>query len=198
MREPIAEIFERANLLRQAVDAHNAGDHETAASYFKEANRDEIRAWTESLWGANSEQFLNLRPELRRHPVLAKTERVVKRMPNAEEQRLILKRDGFHCRFCGIPVIHKRIREKVRRTYPVAVPWGKTNVSQHAAFQAMWLQFDHLIPHSAGGTNSIHNVIITCAPCNYGKKDHTIEELGLRDPFSREPSNSDWIGLENF
>ena len=198
LREPLAIIFQAAETLRSAVDAHNSGDQETAARLFGETNLCEIRDWTESLWGAANNKYVGHRRELRKHGVLSKPERVAKRMPNLAEQKRILKRDGFHCRFCGIPVIHERIRKKIHRSYPGSVPWGRTNLSQHAAFQAMWLQFDHLLPHSAGGTNSLNNILITCAPCNYGKSDYTIEELGLTDPFCRGAFKSDWNGLEDF
>ena len=35
-----------------------------------------------------------------------------------------------------------------------------------------------------------------CWPCNFGKEDHTIEELGLYDPRLREPVVDNWDGLE--
>src|SRR5215216_3398976 len=35
----------------------------------------------------------------------------------------------------------------IRKAYPSALRWGDRNVDQHAGFQAMWLQYDHLLPH---------------------------------------------------
>ena len=61
----------------------------------------------------------------------------------------------------------------------------------------MWLQFDHLVPHSRGGTSQLSNVLITCAPCNYGRFHYTIEELDLINPFCRQPVKTDWNGLED-
>lgn len=129
-------------------------------------------------------------------PVLARDRRIQVRMPNAEERRLLRKRDGYHCRFCGIPVIRKEIRERVKRLYPEAVTWGRTNLSQHAAFQALWLQYDHVLPHSRGGDNSLDNSVITCAPCNYAKWNYHVTEIGLLDPRSRSPQPSWWDGPE--
>ena len=84
----------------------------------------------------------------------------------------------------------------LKRLYPEAVKWGRTNSEQHAALQALWLQYDHVLPHSRGGDNSIDNVVITCAPCNYVRMDNLVSEMGLRNPFSRPPMQSDWDGLE--
>ncbi len=58
------------------------------------------------------------------------------------------------------------------------------------------MQFDHLLPHSRGGDNSLSNVVATCAGCNYGRMDYTLEELGLIDPRSRALPESEWDGLE--
>ena len=84
------------------------------------------------------------------------------------------------------------------QAFPEALPWGKTNSSQHAAFQAIWLQYDHVLPHARGGDNSHANVVIACAPCNFARMNYTLEEVGLSNPLSREPSYSGWDGLERF
>ena len=83
-----------------------------------------------------------------------------------------------------------------KKLYPDVVPWGRTNQSQHAAFQCMWLQYDHVVPHSSGGENTIDNLVITCAACNFGKMEYTLEEIGLIDPRQFEPVSSQWDGLE--
>jgi len=75
---------------------------------------------------------------------------------------------------------------------------GRTNASQHRAFQALWVQYDHLLPHARGGDNSLDNMVITCAPCNFGRGDYTLEKMGLNDPRTRDPVRSTWDGLERF
>jgi len=55
-----------------------------------------------------------------------------------------------------------------------------------------------LLPHARGGGNSLENLLITCAPYNYGRGHHLIEEVGLADPRNRPPVRSDWDGLERF
>jgi hypothetical protein len=39
--------------------------------------------------------------------------------------------------------------------YPNALTWGTKNTDQHAAFQAMWAQYDHIIPHGRDVTNDV-------------------------------------------
>ncbi|QVX18138.1 hypothetical protein DB356_19340 [Pseudomonas congelans] len=105
-------------------------------------------------------------------------------------------RDGYHCRFCGVPVIRKEVRTLLSKCYPNALRWERTNLGQHAAFQAMWAQYDHVLAHARGGDNSIDNTILTCAPCNFGKMNYTLEELNLVDTRVRPPVASSWDGLE--
>jgi 5-methylcytosine-specific restriction endonuclease McrA len=198
LREPIAEIYEASVRLRRAVDAHLAGDRDAAKHWFAAADMSEVRDWTESIWGKGWAQLVQPRVIANAPPSLPKASRVPVRMPNRAESAALIERDGYHCRFCGIPVIPKDVRAKAVRLYSSAVTWGSTNLSQHAAFQCMWLQFDHLVPHARGGGNEPTNVVITCAPCNYGRFNFTIEELDLENPFNRNPAPSTWNGLIDF
>ena len=195
LRVPIPEIAVAAQLLVDAASAHLLGDTEKAKELILMADLPEIREWVESIWGKAS-PYLQWRPVTAAPVVLDKTERVQLRMPSSEEKGLLLQRDGYHCRFCGIPVIRREVRLKLRKLYPSALVWGKTNATQHAAFQAMWAQYDHILPHARGGNNDLRNIVVTCAPCNFGRMDFTLEELGLSDPRAREPIRSDWDGLE--
>lgn len=192
---PVPQIAVAAKLLDHAVGAHLDGDFHRAALLISEANLDEIRRWTEGLWGKHS-QYVRPRMVTNAPPHLPPADRVPVRMPNLVERQRLELRDGLHCRFCGIPLIRKDVREKIRKSYPTI--WGRKNIDQHAAFQAMWLQYDHVLPHARGGDNRFENLVITCAPCNYARMDFTLEELGLRDPREREPVRSSWDGLERF
>jgi hypothetical protein len=193
LREPIPEIFDAAKLLAKAADAHLDGNSVKAEKLIAATDIPSIRDWTESLWGAASPYVKINRAEAVETVALP---RVNLRMPTALEKAVLIKRDGFHCRFCGIPVIRKEIRVLLNKAYPKSLPWGKTNGLQHAAFQAMWLQYDHLVPHSKGGDNSLGNMVITCAPCNFSRMSHSLEEVGLTNPLLRKPATSDWDGLE--
>jgi hypothetical protein len=195
LRPPIPEVFAAAKYLDAAVSAHMIGDSELADHLIRAANMDEVRAWTESLWGKAS-PYVQPRALPNSPPVLSRSERVVERMPTGAVLAELHRRDGFHCRFCGVPVIRKVVRVFLGKLYPAALRWERTNLSQHAAFQAMWAQYDYVLAHARGGDNSIENTIVTCAPCNFAKMNYTLEELGLSDPRTRHPLKSDWDGLE--
>lgn len=190
-REPIIEIFDAARYLDAAIAAHMNGHSTTAEELFSLANDLRVREWLESIWGKSSPHVV-----VEKKPQLHTLSKEKERMPSTAQKKEVRDRDGFHCRFCGIPVIRAEVRKHLHKLYPNAVSWGRKNASQHAAFQCMWLQYDHVIPHSAGGSSGTENVVITCAACNYGKWNYTLEELGLTDPRSVPPLQSSWDGLE--
>jgi hypothetical protein len=197
LRPPVPEIAEAARHLDAAVSAHLQGNSGEAGELIRSTNTPAIREWVESLWGRNSpyvqHRTLSPTPSTR-----SKADRVKARMPTTAEKNAIHLRDGYHCRFCGIPVIRPGVRDRIRKAYPQELPWGKANKDQHAAFQAMWAQYDHIRPHSHGGTNDHNNIVVTCAPCNFGRMSFSLEEVGLADPRAREPVATAWDGLERF
>jgi 5-methylcytosine-specific restriction endonuclease McrA len=194
-RDPIPEIYEAAEYLKLALEAHIEGDFIRTEALVEKADNPIIRQWTESIWGAKS-PFVNFKEIVNPLPRLKKHERVETRMPDGKLKAKMLKRDGFNCVFCGIPLIRAEVRKEINGLYPIALEWGRKNIEQHSAFQAMWLQYDHLVPHSRGGNNDLENLVITCAPCNFGRMEYTIDEVGLIDPMSRERVKSEWTGLE--
>jgi hypothetical protein len=196
LRLPIPEIAEGASVLSEAVKEHLLGRVEVAASLIASTNTPILRAWVESLWGKGS-PYVIVKDIPDAPATLARASRVPVRMPNAAQRAELIREQGRHCRFCGVPVIRVEVRRRLHKLFPEALPWGRTNDDQHAAFQALWMQFDHVIPHARGGGNDLGNVIITCAPCNFARMNYTLEEVGLEDPRLRPPVRSDWDGLEN-
>lgn len=196
---PIDEIQTAAHLLQSAVAFHINSKTDLAASCIKEADMPAITDWTEALWGGFNPNIHHLREIPNTPPLLPKDQRIKMRMPSKDEKRLIIQRDGYNCRFCKIPVISPDIRKAMHKLYPDSARWGPKNADQHAAFQAMWLQFDHVLPHSRGGTNDLENIVITCAPCNFSRMQWTLEELGLKDPRKDKAfRKTTWDGLERF
>jgi hypothetical protein len=196
-REPIPEILEAARLLDAAVTVHGCGRRDLADQLIRLADMSVLRDYTESLWGAKS-PYVQFR-HVDGAPAQSLRDRDAKeRMPTLVEKEFLLRRDGFHCRSCGIPVIRKEIRDRIRKFYPAALRWGARNAEQHAAFQLLWATYDHVLPHSRGGTSSLDNVVIACQPCNATRWYYTLEEVGLADPRLYEPVRSSWDGLERF
>lgn len=203
LREPIPEIFFAANLLDQAVDAHLSGDHTIAEALIRAADIPEVGQWVDSLWGSaknhpNQAKYLRVRTIEGAPPTVPKQDRIKERMPSASERRMIVERWGYNCAFCGIPVIRKEVRCRMRKAYPNALRWGSQNAKQHAAFQCLWLQYDHIVPHARGGGNDPSNIIVTCSGCNYGKGNYVLAEQGLMDPRQRSINKTNWDGLERF
>jgi hypothetical protein len=195
LKEPIPEIFHAAKKLNEAVMAHLSKDYSSAERLFLETNLNEIREWTESIWGSSG-IYYNLVSSLGTPITIEKELRDIIRMPTKEEEQFLIKRDGFFCRFCGIPLIRKEVRVALNKMYPNAIPWGRKNGDQHAAFQAMWMQFDHVIPHARGGKTNLENMIVSCAPCNYGRMNFLMEEVGIILSQSKRNHIENWEGLE--
>ncbi len=194
-REPIPEIFDVARFFDAAVSAHFHGRTALAAELFSAADLPEVRAWLDSIWGAKS-PYVTVQ-SLPSSPI-TEIQRVQARMPTKTQVAELHMRDGFHCRYCGVPVGRPEVRKLACKLYPHAVSWGSSNVAQHAGFQALWAQYDHVVPHSCGGTNDLDNLVVCCAACNFGKMSYRLEELSLSDPRDRSLVMSSWDGLERF
>jgi 5-methylcytosine-specific restriction endonuclease McrA len=200
LREPIVEMYEAMRLLSEAADAHLAGDRIGAARAILAADIPAIRHWIESLWGRrdlypSKVHYLRIRDVADLRPSVPVAERIKARQPDVSAAAAILSRFGWHCAFCGIGLIDRRARNLLSREYPHALRWGRTNDERHVAFMCMDNEFDHVLPHSRGGSNEIDNLVPSCAPCNCGKEHWTLGQLGLRDPRERVREKTDWDGL---
>lgn len=198
IKAPIPEIEVMCRNLGLAVDAHLAGRPAEADAYFRAADCPEVWGWVNPAW---SRAELNVRvkkPEGDTRPV-ALALRDPLRHPDPVIRAEVLKRDGHRCRYCGIPVVSADIRKLAHRLYPDAVRWGGNDpATQHAGFQCLWLQYDHVVPHSHGGRSTADNIVVCCALCNFGKDRFTLMQLDVDDPRLRLPLPVDWDGLERF
>ena len=200
---PIPAIFEAAALLIEAVEYHRADDAKAASTCLVAADRRDVWNYTDAAWGKGAAARYGFTSTPNSPPYLPLDERPKPRMPDANTRSRVIVRDGHHCRFCGVPVIDPALRKMFVTAYPLAVGWGSTNESQHAAFQCMWLQFDHLLPNSRGGSSDFDNIVITCAACNFGRMEATLEEARLINPLLSDPPvvwerHAEWDGLERF
>ena len=197
LRPPIPEIYEAARHLDLAVTAHLRGEYATAGELFRLADNKVVWNWTDSVWGKKS-PYIQFRPVPNPLPEFSREQRSKPRDASTETKLLIHQRNGYYCRFCKIPVVRDDIRKRISKKYPDSVSWGKKNESQHAAFQCMWAQYDHIIPHARGGTSHISNIFLTCAACNYGRMSYTLEEVSLMHSDSHAIQDGPWDGLERF
>lgn len=95
-----------------------------------------------------------------------------------------------------MPTIPPRTIEIVRTLLGQdALPWGKTNASKHGILFLARSEYDHVVPVSLGGIDSLDNLVTSCPGCNYGKDRWSLEELGLDDPRSRPLPATEWNGL---
>lgn len=192
-RDHIPEIAFAATLLDRAAGEHLAGNETGARELIRAADIPVLRDWLDSIWGRASPYIL-----MRTVPGGPGVSRVrsKQRMPTLNQKRELIARDGHHCRLCGMPVIRAEVRRYLRGTYANVLPWGATNATQHAGFQLLWLQYDHLLPYARGGTNDPDNMFIACAACNFGRMNWTLAEVGFASLEDIEPITSGWDGLE--
>ncbi len=196
MLTPVSEIYEAARLLDLAANAHMNNEALLARKYLAEADNPDLYKWTDALWGKITPEIHRLRKIDTVESTKGLPDKSPERMPDKNVQKAVIQRDGYHCRYCGIPVVRKEVREKLKKLYPEEVRWGRANHSQHAALQCMWLTYDHVLPHSHGGSNDSENVIVSCQPCNCAKMQFLLEEVCLHDPRQFPVIQSDWDGME--
>jgi len=117
------------------------------------------------------------------------------RMPSAKIELKIAVRDGWRCRFCETKVISKKARNILHDLFPEQARWGRKNNEKHCGLSALTSSLDHLLPHSRGGTNDPDNLVTACGPCQSGRNQWTLEEVGFNDPRQRKPIVDKWDGL---
>ena len=198
IKEPIPEIFEAWSFLNEAVDAHLAGERRLAEVCFNKADMRAVWEWLNPAWTRPDLNVVVSNPPDDTQPVSNDVRDSDRNIAPALRTAALL-RDGYRCRYCGIPVVRADIRKLAHRLYPSAVPWDQFDVTkEHAGFACLWLQFDHVVPHSHGGRSSLDNVVVSCALCNFGKDKYTLRQLGVTDPRLTPPVSCGWDGLERF
>lgn len=196
IKEPTVEVHAAIGSLIDAVEAHVKSDYTLAAARFEQANCPNTWNWLNDGW-INVDRNVVFRNPDSDSKVIPKSERDPDRSIASSIKKAVLERDGYRCRYCGLPVVHADIRKIAHQLYPAEVPWNsRVSKQQHSGFQVTWLQFDHVVPHSHGGRSSLENVVVSCALCNFGKDRFTLKQLNIEDPRMRGPVPSEFDGLE--
>lgn len=191
--KPIPAAFDAAELLSKAVDAVLEGNDADAERLIVEADIPALWDYMQLVSGPSSLDIHRYRYVANAPP--QSKDRVKLRMPTAKSELAIYERDGWHCRFCGCPVIAKKVRKRLNALFPAAARWGNANLQKHRGLAALESTLDHLLPHSRGGDNSEDNLITACGPCQFGRGNWTLEEVGLKNPLLRKPIHDKWDGL---
>lgn len=109
----------------------------------------------------------------------------------------VFQRDCWTCRYCGGKTIAPPVLRTLSSLYPHRFPyhpnWKAGQV--HPAYLLLSTSLDHVEPGARGGSwSERENLVAACWPCNSGKADFTLEELGWG--LLAEPDvQSDWDGL---
>ena len=156
------------------------GRYADADRLIRMADNWKISHWSEMLWGKNSPCIHRLREDPDKPSAPKNNQSKI----TDDVKQSVIKRDGYFCKFCRIPLIPANVRKKLRGYYPDALRWGLKNDEMHSAFQAMWFVLDHIIPHALGGEDIVENLVVACQPCNNARGDNTLNELGLVNPLS--------------
>ncbi|OYX43753.1 hypothetical protein B7Y94_00865 [Candidatus Saccharibacteria bacterium 32-49-12] len=116
----------------------------------------------------------------------------------ARLQDAVFERDGYRCRYCGNRLIDQRLLRGFAKALGSPIfTRGTTNLTSHAIIHIAWPVADHVVPWSRGGETAMGNLVASCAPCNYGKADFTIEQIGISNPLDRLPVMDGWDGLRS-
>lgn len=109
----------------------------------------------------------------------------------------LFQRDCWTCRYCGGRTIAPPVLRVLSSMYPERFPhhpnWKAGRV--HPAYLLLSASLDHVEPGARGGSwIDPANLVTACWPCNSGKADFTLEEVGW-DLLSEGEAQSDWDGL---
>ena len=101
----------------------------------------------------------------------------------ARIERQMTERDDYTCQYCSMPVLQSSVFTKFRDQVGAEhFPTVGTNKGRHGVKLVFTGTLDHVDPYSKGGKTAPDNLVTCCWPCNYGKGEYTLTELGLKDP----------------
>lgn len=158
---------------------------------------DEMQDWFiehGQMSGRHRKNTLNIQ----KPPIIDESLRDAIRSPK-KYQKAVFKRDGYRCRYCGIRLLSQKfVKEFSKKLNSNLFQRGKTNKSTNGLILNFWPVADHVFPWNMGGQTNESNLVSSCSSCNYGKDGYTCEQLGIENPFDREPIVDNWDGLESY
>jgi hypothetical protein len=98
--------------------------------------------------------------------------------PRAAAVSALFTRDGYRCRYCQCPVVHKDLLRALQAVVGTEVlRMGPTNLDLHGAVIAHRAVADHVLPRKRGGRTEETNLVTACYPCNFGKVNHSVPTI---------------------
>jgi len=207
--EPPMEIFDALRDLAACADALLRQEAETAADLFRRADNDIVRRYTSIAQGGYPDPDINKQLKAEGAKIWGKSvlppsgfedrPRRAQRDPHAHLEASVIARDGYFCRYCGIPVVDKKICNAMLKHFSPTGEIPSSNASYNATLLAVKFVCDHVFPYQLGGENEESNLVACCGTCNYGKGAYTLEQLQLTNPLFTRCTPPDgfknWDGL---
>lgn len=108
-----------------------------------------------------------------------------------------VREHGWHCYYCGAPLVHEDNIKQVCLYEPEVVSWthcgcGEHDLSKEPCVRGgawyipddspyRWFEIEHKIPRSRGGSDALSNLCLSCGECNNRKGTRTSDEyIALR------------------
>jgi 5-methylcytosine-specific restriction endonuclease McrA len=182
-----AELDLFARSMRLAAD----GDILQARDLLAGVRSDELRSWY-LVHGQNSGGFRT------RHFRLPSPAMIGGRhgQPSRSMIACMLERDHYRCRYCGLRLFPIEVLQDFSTAMGTDCFSCTAKNLSHGAALVFRPTYDHVIPLSSGGGHTLENLVAACYSCNFGKRNYTLEQLGLDDPRSRPARDEDgWDGL---
>jgi 5-methylcytosine-specific restriction endonuclease McrA len=109
----------------------------------------------------------------------------------------IYRRDNFHCRYCGSKVAPRSFFTRFSNLIGDDASYiGRANRSRPRIYLLFVATIDHVTSHRLGGRTAARNLVTSCWPCNYGKMEYTLEQLGMDDPRLTPPIEDNvWVSF---
>lgn len=190
---PIPEIDVALDFLDEAASAYLNGEISLAKELIVKADIPEIRSFYILITGKTL-HAIHWQSSLPKG-MLSRHDMVETKMPSDKEQEAIFVRDGWRCRFCGQRVVSRKARSILIKEFPEETHWISGGYDSHSSLNSQGASLDHILPRSRAGTNDRRNLVTACGPCQFGRNNWTLEEVGFNDPRDRPPVVDSWDGL---
>jgi len=190
-----AEFDTQIDKLEQALNLANT-DPDQSRDIVKSIDSEEMKRWfidvalKSGAWRAkySGESGVDVKNSRRRKAISQK------------RLEALFERDNWRCRYCGIRIAgnrkhFKKFAKAIRMPELVS---GRTDEGRHGLYLMLMASYDHVKPHSDGGSNDDKNLVTSCWPCQFGKYKYSLDELKITEsPLDKiwEPHGT-WRGLQ--